>query len=370
MDTDALTAETLQKLRATRPYPALSLTMPTHRRAPDNVQDAARLRNLVAAANTRLKADERVTREARDSVTAQMDRAVAEVNQRSALEGLVILADADEYQIWYLPRTVPERVVLSDSYLTRNLVAAKAGARPYWVLGVSAEHATLWSGADDDLREDDGHGFPLSPQHVNFDPERQARSGDAPSIYVSEDTRHFFRKVDGTLRAALAADPRPLFLVGLPPALALLEEVGECAGTAVSKVAKGTTSETSAPELLRLLAPALEDWRAQSAATVRKRLDDARSGKSFAGGLDEVWAAVRERRAGLVAVEEHFRRTVEVTDEHLEPVDPANPPPDDRVREDIVDELVEAALDTGCEVVFCADDSLAEHGRIAAALRF
>ncbi|MDQ0792070.1 chemotaxis protein [Streptomyces sp. B1I3] len=370
MDTDALTAGTLQKLRATRPYPALSLTMPTHRRAPDNVQDAARLRNLVATAGTRLKADERVAREARDAVKAQMDRAVAEVDQRSALEGLVILADSNEYQIWYVPRTVPERVVLSDTYLTRNLVAAKAGARLYWVLGVSAEHATLWSGTNEDLREEDGRGFPLSPPHVNFDPEHQARSGDTPSIYVNEDTRNFFRKVDGNLRAVLTADPRPLFLVGLPPALALFDEVGECAGAAVSKVAKGTTSETSAPELLKLLGPALEDWHAQSAAAVRARLDDARSSKSFAGGLDEVWAAVRERRAGLVAVEEHFRQTVEVTDEHLEPVDPASTPPNDRVREDVVDELIEAALDTGCEVVFCADDSLVGHGRIAAALRF
>lgn len=50
MDTDALTPGLLQELRATRPYPALSLTMPTHRRAPDNAQDAVRLRNLVAEA--------------------------------------------------------------------------------------------------------------------------------------------------------------------------------------------------------------------------------------------------------------------------------------------------------------------------------
>ena len=73
----------------------------------------------------------------------------------------------------------------------------------------------------------------------------------------------------------------------------------------------------------------------------------------------------------LVAVEEQFHETVRVDDNHLRPVDPADVAPGDGgVREDIVDELIETVLDNGGEVVFVADDSLADHGRIAAALRF
>ncbi|RST20315.1 chemotaxis protein, partial [Streptomyces sp. WAC04770] len=74
---------------------------------------------------------------------------------------------------------------------------------------------------------------------------------------------------------------------------------------------------------------------------------------------------------GLIAVEEHFQTTVRVTDEHLEPVPEGTTAAEDpEIREDIVDELIEAALDGGADVVFVEDDSLAEHGRIAAALRF
>ncbi|WP_069173828.1 baeRF3 domain-containing protein [Streptomyces griseus] len=371
MDTDALTAGLLRELRATRPYPALSLTMPTHRRAPDNVQDAVRLRNLVAEAGSRLEADPRVTHEARTAVKAQLDRAVADVDQRRALDALVILADTDEYQIWRLPRTTPERVVLSDSYLTRNLVAAKARSQLFRVLSFSAEYAALWSGTHEGLHAERTGGFPMTAPHEEPNPQREERIGDTPSTYSSEDARQFMRGVDEKMRGVLAADPRPLFLVGLAPALALLDEAGGCCGSAVARVAKGTTAETTAPELLKDLRPALDEWRAQSAARVRERLDNARSSRSFAGGLDEVWAAVREGRAGLVAVEEHFQRTVRVTEGHLEPVDPSQvTAADGEVREDIVDELVEAALDSGCEVVFTADDSLAGHDRIAAALRF
>ncbi|MEU9362849.1 chemotaxis protein [Streptomyces sp. NPDC048301] len=371
MDTDALTPGLLQELRATRDYPALSLTMPTHRRAPDNAQDAVRLRNLVAEAGRRLDEDPRVSPEAGSALKAQLDRAVAEVDQRRALESLVILADAREYQIWQLPRTAPERVVLSDSYLTRNLVAAKAGAQLFRVLTLSAEHACLFSGTNDGLTPEHRGGFPLTAPHEAPNPQREERIGDTPSTYSSEDARNFLRTVDEKLRAVMAADPRPLFLVGLAPALSLLDEVGESAKPAIGRVAKGTTAGTSGPELAKELAPALDEWRKKTAASLRTRLDGAQSSHSFAGGLDEVWLAVKEGRAGLVAVEEHFERTVRVTDGHLEPVGPdVSPSSDDRIREDIVDELIEAALDKGCEVAFVADDSLADHGRLAAVLRF
>ncbi|MGC5345601.1 chemotaxis protein [Streptomyces sp. DT171] len=371
MDTDALTVDVLRELRATRPYPALSLTMPTHRRAPDNAQDSVRLRNLVAEAGTRLDHDPRVTREARAAVREQLDRAVADIDPRRALDGLVLLATADEYRIWQLPRTAPERVVLSDSYLTRNLVAAKALARPFWALSVSADHATLWSGTVDSVRPVEAYGFPMTAPRLEPNPQREERIGDTPSVYRNEDTRQFMRAVDENLRAALTADPRPLYLAGIVHALSLLEDVGESTGAAVGRVPKGVPADVTPSGFLQELRPALEERRERFAAEIRKRLDDARSGHSFAGGLDEVWAAVREGRAGLVAVEEHFQRTMRVTEGHLEPVDEAGERgADGLVREDIVDELVETALDGGATVVFVADDSLAEHGRLAASLRF
>ncbi|MFJ3328806.1 chemotaxis protein [Streptomyces griseus] len=371
MDTDALTADLLRELRATRPYPALSLTMPTHRKAPDNAQDPVRLRNLVAEAGHRLDADPEVSREVAAALRAQLERAAAEVDPRGALDSLVILATTDEYGIWQLPRTAPERVVLSDTYLTRNLVAAKAQTRPFRALTVAADHATLWIGTGDGIRPEKTGGFPLTAPKEAPNPQREERIGDTPSTFTDEETRNFFRDVDEKLRAVLADDPRPLYLMGLAPALALLDEVGTGSGSALGRVSKGAPADLSPAEVLRELRPALDEGVRLAAAEVETRLDHARGAHSFAGGLDEVWAAVREGRAGLVAVEEHFQAAVQVTDEHLEPVpEGSTQTADGTIREDIVDELVEAALDSGADVVFVEDGSLAEYGRIAAALRY
>ncbi|MFG2305324.1 chemotaxis protein [Actinacidiphila glaucinigra] len=373
METDALTVGTLRELRATRPYPAVSLTMPTHRRQPDNAQDAVRLRNLLAEAERRIEHDPEASRRARMAIKTQLKAAAAEVDLRYSLDGLVMYATERDHQIWTLPRAVPERVVLSDSFLTRNLVAAKARARPYWVLTVAADRATLWGGSGQSLHPHDAQGFPLEPDPVQWDPERQEQVGDHPSTFRDEETRRFLRSVDSALAALLATDDRPLYLVGLPDAVALLKEVGTAADAAVAVVHKGGLANGPAPALLQELAPAQAEFAERETERIGRRLVDARSRRIFAAGLDEVWESVCEGRAELVVVEEDFQRAVRLSDGHLTPVDGDAPEAggfEEGIREDIVDELVETALDKGAEVRFMAPDSLVEHDRIAAVLRY
>ncbi|MFD8968099.1 chemotaxis protein [Streptomyces sp. NPDC059568] len=370
---NGLTPEVLRELRRPRPYPAVSLTMPTNRRDPRAEADAVRLRNLLAEAGHRLEADPDVDKRARVALRTQLDRALAEVDLSHTLDGLLLLADGQEHRIWYLPREVPERVVLSDSYLTRNLVAATAQSRPYWVLGVAADRATLWSGSGESLREHRADGFPMAAPEESWDVEREERIGDTPSTFTDEETRKFLRSVDDAVGAVLARRPRPLHLVGLAPALALLEEAGNATRSAVGRLVKGGLVDGPAPVLLKELQPVIEEYARREKEEVLTRLDEAKGRRTFAAGLDEVWESVREKRAELVALEEHYRRTVRVHDGHLVALDdaPASVAAGHNdVRDDIVDELVETALDGGADVVFLPDGTLAAHDRIAAVLRF
>jgi hypothetical protein len=371
MDTDALNSDALRDLRTTRTYPVLSLTMPTHRREPDNAQDPVRMRNLLAEAQRRIDADPQTSRAQRIALQEQLAQAAADVDLGRALDGLVLYATTEGHQTWSLPRHVPERVVLSDTLLTRNLVAAQAQARPYWILAVAADRATLWSGSGDVLRQHEGDGFPAVPEALEWDVQHQERTGGEPSTFSDEETRRFLRTVDSSLGALLADDKRPFFLVGLPEALAVLRESGTASAASAGTVPKGGLIDGPAHALLSETAQARTGFIQSEEERVRAALDSARSRKEFAAGLDEVWALVRDGRAQLVAVEEHFQRTVQLTDGHLTPLD-GDPVGswEDGVREDIVDELVEAALDTGAEVFFLPDGQLQEHHHIAATLRY
>lgn len=376
MHINDLSTSALASLRKPRPYPAVSVVLPTHRRATGTAEDQVRLRNLIAGAVRRVEGDPQVGRDQRFDVIEQLTLGEEAADLRNAQDALVVLAAPGEHQVWQLPRRASERVVIGDTFLTRNLVAAHAQSLPYWVLTVSADGARLWGGSDDYVREERRAGFPLRRERIQTDPERLQRIGDVSSTYRDEETLSFLRRVDATLGDALAQEPRPLYLVGVVEGLSTLESVGPHARTAVGRVHKGGMEDGPGPVLAQELRPARAAVAERRARQALERLNDARSSRRFAAGLDEVWQTAREARIGMLAVEEPFREAARVVTGHLTPApdargsEPATSPRPPGVREDVVDELVEASLGTGAEVVFVPDGALAEHGRVAAALRY
>ncbi|WP_327426419.1 baeRF3 domain-containing protein [Streptomyces sp. NBC_01236] len=361
----ALSPATLTELRRPRPYPAVSVLTPTHRREPDNAQDPVRLRNVVAEAKKQLEADPSVTRERRTDVVDQLERALKEVDLAHAEDGLAIFAAPGEHQVWSLARTVPERVVLSDTFLTRNLVAAQASERPFWVLAVSADRVTLWNGGAEHVVEDDSGGFPLSRDRENFDAERQEQIGDMPSTFRDEGTRRFLRDADTAMSAVLREQPRPLYVTGETAALSALDEIGTVTKDA-AHVPHGGLAHGTPQAVWQAVRPLISAEEKKHTDEVARELVTARGRKEFAAGVDEVWQNATEGRIRLLAVEENYRVTVRDGGDHLVPAESG----DLDAREDIVDEIVEQCLETGAEVRFVPDGSLGDAKGIAGVLRY
>jgi hypothetical protein len=362
----ALTPATLAELRRPRPYPAVSILMPTHRREPDNAQDPVRLRNLVAEAKERLQADPAVSRVGRIDVVEQLDKALAQIDLVHSEDGLAVFVAPGEHQVWTLGRSVAARVVLSDTFLTRNLVATQAADRPYWVLVIAADHARLWSGGPEHVTEWTGGAFPLARSLEDPDSERKERIGDLPSTFTDELTRQFLREADTAVGSVLGADPRPLFVVGEAAALSLLNDVGTAVKGAAARIPHGGLAHGSAEAVWQTARPAVEAQQQQAVTDALDELDRARGRKEFVAGIDEVWQKVGDGRVALVAVEENYRVTMRDDGNHLLHAEPG----EEGAREDIVDEIVERALDTGAQVRFVPDEQLADSGRIAAVLRY
>lgn len=361
----SLNPATLAGLRQPRPYPAVTVLLPTHRREPDNTQDPVRLRNLVAEAKERLKSDPAVTREHRIDVAAQLDRAVAEIDLVHAEDGLALFAAPGEHQVWSLARTVPSRVVLSDTFLTRNVVAAQAAERPYWVLAVSADHITLWSGTPERVTEHKADGFPLTRSLEDPDAERKERIGDLPSTFRDEQTRKFLREADLTTASVLRAHPRALFVAGEAAALSLLDGAGTVIKEA-TRVPHGGLAHGPADAVWQAVRPFLAAQAKTELDSVVKELDAAQGRHHYAAGLDEVRQNVTADRVRLLAVEDTFQATMRDDGGHLVPAEPG----DLDAVDDVVDDIVERALDTGAQVRFVPEGTLADRGRIACALRY
>ncbi|WND23259.1 baeRF3 domain-containing protein [Streptomyces violaceus] len=360
-----LSPATLAELRRPRPYPAVSVLTPTHRREPYNAQDQVRLRNVVAEAKRQLEADPAVSRDRRTEVARHLDRALSEIDLAHTEDGLVIFAAPGEHQVWSLARSVPERVVLSDTFLTRNLVSAQTAGRPFWVLSLAADRVTLWNGGVDRVTEARVGGFPLTRRVENFDPERQQRIGDLPSAFREERTRQFLRETDTALSSVLRDHRRRLYVTGEPAALSLLDEVGSAAKGAVH-VPHGGLAHGTPEAVWQAMRPVIEAETLRSTDAVSRALETARGRREFAAGVDELWQSARVGRVRLLAVEENYRVTVRDAGDHLILAESG----DLDSREDIVDEIVEQCLETGADVRFVPDGALGEADGIAGVLRY
>ncbi|MFY1679729.1 MULTISPECIES: chemotaxis protein [unclassified Streptomyces] len=359
------TPAALTDLRRPRPYPAVTVLTPTHRRGRDATQDRLRLRHAVSEAKRRIATDPAVDRERRVDVTRRLDRALAEVDPALAEDGLALFAAPGEHHVWALSRTVPERVVVSDTFLTRNLVAAHTADRPYWVLAVSAARVSLWSGTPDRVVEARVAGFPATRPREDFDPERRERIGDAPSTFREEGTRRFLREADAALGGVLRRHPRPLYVTGPRAALAQLDGAGVSARGAVH-IPHGGLAQGPAEAVWQAVRPLIAAEESRSADAVARELESARGRRDFAAGVDELWQSARSGRVRLLAVEENYRATVVDAGDHLEPAEADDP----GVREDIVDEIVERCFDTGADIRFVPDGTLGENHGIAGVLRY
>jgi hypothetical protein len=347
--------------------------MPTHRGAAGTEQDGLQLKNLLTEARRRIEGDDTLSRTERLDVLQQLERAAAEVDLRNAAQdGLLLFAAPGEHQMWKLPRSVPARVVVSDSFLTRNLVAARAVYAPYWVLTLGAEQVRLWGGAGPDLAESTAGGFPQRPANPEkFDPQREEQIGDTPSVYSNENTRIFYREVDAALGALLRETPRPCYLVGVPEAVSLFESVTAHREQIVARLEKGGLGDGPATALEPALAPVRAEQALARREAALARLDQAAGRKTLAAGLDEIWQAVTDGQVGELVVEEHYRATVKLTDGHLAPAPAgAQPTGTGEIREDIVDEIAERTLQTGGTVTFVPDGALTDRQSIAAVLRY
>jgi len=391
VDISELTPETLDTLRSSRPYPAVTMVMPVDPRAPFSEKDRILLRGLCTEAQRQLAEDGDVERDVRLALRdgKLSPESIAELVDPGVPAGeLVVYVSASEPTVvWQVPTDaeVLPRVEFADRYLTRYLAAAEQRAWPYLVLVLDQEMCRLWRGASSRLREVKGYGFPdapaiPSPQDAVPGPIPRAQPYEAHEEYVKQ----YLRTVDKNLSRALKAHPDlPLFVIGGEKILAaFLELTGHRDLVADTLPLTGMDKDTPA-ELARRIAPTVEAHRAEQVAEAVRDLQDARSQSKYAGGPAEVWTAVADKRVQRLLIEEDLLIAGRiggdgrdlVTVPYPEPVTVPQPkedfePPEPGVDTDIVEQLVENAVESGALILFVPDGTLADAAGVAATLRY
>src|SRR5262245_30436644 len=213
----------LHELQGVQTYPCLTITLPTHRTSPDNRQDPIRVKNLVTEGTNRLLGE--FSKREVAPLLERLSTLVDAIDYQYTLDGLILVVNRDMAREYVLPFTLNERVVVDDTFFTRDLVHALNRARRYWVLSLSEQQTRLFAATREDLEEITTGGFPMRHSGPGGDTALPGGVGVNTSAYRDDRHRQFFRDVDKAFGTFMADDPMPLALAGVDRYLAFYREV-------------------------------------------------------------------------------------------------------------------------------------------------
>ncbi len=353
-------------LQSIRSDPAVSILMPTHRRAPENRQNPIRLKQLVSQA-TDLLLTTRPHHEI-EPLLNQFEKLLREIDYRKMQDGLALFVSCDLARYLHLPFTVTERIVVDDTFAVRDLVIALNHSPRYWVLVLSKKSTRLFEGWLDTLIPMNTHGFPIIYQEVATDRSLPVGYGIEKSKHREDRDRQLLREVNTALGQITNFEPFALILVALPRWLSAFKQTTNHT-TLIIGVLPGNHTSTSAQELSRLVAPIIQSHLAKQQQEALEELSTAVGARRCVSGLEASQQKAREIYGATLLVERNrwnpklpqlHRETPAHKDDTVAPLCAGSP----------IDDLIEKVLAHKGRTIFLERGMLQAHQGVAMILPY
>lgn len=335
----------LNELQRHRAYPSITLLMNTTPRRAMSPAELGAAHDLAARARRRLDGDVDVD----DKLAARLEQDLLELidteSRSEASSRAIALCVSPEYVAAVrLGREVEERVVIDDTFATRDLVADLNRTAVYRVATISEGRVRMFVGDRQRLVEE--------------------KTAIWPMVRDTESAVTWGRQLSYNLAVENANSPLPTVVAGVSRTVRR-----SLVGAAFDTIGfvTGNHDRTSWADLHSAVWPLVSDWLRSDATRALAALNTARSTRRFAGGLDEIWPLAAVGRVETLVVEEGYALAARLTDGRIEPAADSDSPD---VIDDMIDELIEAVLLRNGTAVMVANGSLAQHDRVAAVLRY
>lgn len=240
------TSEDLAELSSVSAPPCLSLYQRTHRRYPDNQQDAIRFRNLVK--DLRASLERTYPALEAEPLLRPFEALASDASfWNHTLDGLAVLGAKGVFRAVRIPEWVPELTVVADSFHTKPLRRFLQSRERFQVLALSLDKIRVYEGNRNGLDElelvpgvprsmVEALGPELTEPHqtvasyggVGGASSRMHHSHGGKSDEVDIDAQRFFRAVDRAVWEHFSKPSKlPLILAALPEHHHLFHQVSQ-----------------------------------------------------------------------------------------------------------------------------------------------
>ena len=367
---------TLKSLRQTKANPAVSIFVKTHRAHPANDQDPIALKNQLKVVEERLtkEYDKRTATTILENIHAKTN----ELNHNYNLDTLAIFASTDDVQIIRMPIDTKERVVISNRFVTRDLVRDMASAVHYYTVVLTRDNARLIEASNDRFVKefDKDDSAQNNMENIPFPVENNGlyttgdggsdRSSNNESSYLKE----FFNQVDKSVQELWGEHKMPLVVVGDAKNIGYYKEVCDRPDNIIATVSNATNLEDgSAQHIIDSVQEAVEGYRTSLHQAAMGEIDKARGANMLQTDLQEVYRSAFQGVGETLYVRRGYMQSATI-DEEAQTLSVADDATTEGVTDDVIGEIIEHVIHNGGKAVFMPQDIMGEDQPIALVTRY
>lgn len=350
-----------KKVKEIRSEGCVSIILNTHRTKPDNQKDAITLKNLIKKTEERLLND--YDKRFASFIIKKLKNLANTINHNFNLESLVLFVNADFAEYTIIPIEVEDRVIIDNTFATRDLVRAMHQATGYYVLVLSRQNARLIEAYNDKVVQEFKGNFPIKNTLYTKDKIKLSTAKGQDNLI-----EEFFNKVDKLVLKSIKNNPLPIILATEIRNFSHYQKIADKKDLIVGHVSRNRDDEKPYNIIL-------DAWKVVQANVKEKHADRiVELGKAVSLGrylsdYNEIWNVLQQGRGQTLFVKNDFFQSALLIDNKI--LLNTNFGNNQKgIVDDIIDEMIELNISFGGDTVFLEGNELEQFQNLALITRY
>jgi Bacterial archaeo-eukaryotic release factor family 3 len=364
----------LDDLVYTKGGPCISIIVRTYRLSPSRMQNKEIIQQATARAE-RILEHKGLSTENRQLLIDRLKALSLDIDFEHTQDGLGIFVSRNTFKKVLFPFPVSQKIIIDDSFETRDLVYLQQFLTPYHVLVLTKKTIRLFSAIGDKLEELKDEHFPVvhEDDYEYAPPSRGTSFGTTLKAFEKDKgiisairLRSTLKLADARLSFYLRDESAKIVIAGSKTIRTDFENETTNKRRIAGSVA-GSYSKDNQTELGQSCWSAYAKYQMRQNELLVDQLKEEDM-KNVVYGIRNVWKATQEGKGLILFVEKNYMRKAyrEANDLriHLSPLKNST------VINDIVDDIMESVYRKKGKIVFAESGELRDFDRIALLLRY
>lgn len=355
--------QTLKKLKNISSENCITIIMNSHRTKPDYLKDELILKNHIKEVETRLLAD--TTKKDATQLIEKLHALAGQMDHSHNLDSLMLFVNHDIAEYTRLAIKVVDRVIIDDTFATRDLIRSIHAESHYYVLVLSQEKARLIEALNDQVVKEFKRDFPIENKEFFTRNKTENAVASRHSNLIAE----FFNQVDKAVNAIRKENPLPVLICTVeenyPEYLKIADQKESIYTSFLNKNRMAEKDHAIISEASKIVEAHMVKKNNDRKAELLKAVSE----NKFLSDTNEIWKAISEGKVQTLFIEQGLFQPAVLENDEIVYVSEDHRT-DKGVIDDVFDEMIELNMNFGGDVVFLPKGELDKFNGFGAVTRY